>query len=235
MTNQHEAISILLTGRCYLYPLLQAVFGREPDAALLDAVTGEYTRDVLDLFSVEEGGALAGHLALFATLRHEGEVDLAGLLDRLCDEYTRLLIGPGKVPAPPWESVYLSKDRLLFQESTLKVRRAYQAYGLLPAEYPRVADDHLAMELGFMAHLARISEERFDADDTQGFVQVLTDQKAFLDDHLLKWIGTFAEKMQESKTNLFYPQMAQLAERAITFDRAILEELLAETEKQEER
>lgn len=40
-------------------------------------------------------------------------------------------VEPGSLPAPPWESAYLSEDRLLFQESTLEVRKAYLKYNYM--------------------------------------------------------------------------------------------------------
>ncbi|MEI3231097.1 MAG: molecular chaperone TorD family protein, partial [Gordonibacter pamelaeae] len=52
------------------------------------------------------------------------EVAAANGLGQLRSVYTKLFIGPAKLPAPPWESVYATGGRpLLFQESTLAVRR----------------------------------------------------------------------------------------------------------------
>ncbi|MCB8816455.1 molecular chaperone TorD family protein [Desulfosporosinus shakirovi] len=74
-------------------------------------------------------------------------------------EYTRLFIGPTKLPVPPWESVYVSKERLLFQESSLKVRQrqCYLNYNFLPAKYRSEADDHIALELDFMYNLSSLA------------------------------------------------------------------------------
>lgn len=147
-------------------------------------------------------------------------------LDKLQSEYIHLLIGPNKLPAPPWESVYLTKERLIFQESTLKVRQAYLEYQFLPANYPHEADDHLALELDFMAHLAELAGENFEEGKTKEAKKILLDQKAFLKKHLLVWIGEFAEQIQQSKTHYFYPQIAKLAAQILKVDLVTLDEMI---------
>src|SRR5471030_2179530 len=48
--------------------------------------------------------------------------------DETPDEaYQRLFIGPYALPAPPWGSVYLDKDNVLFGTSTLALRRWMRA------------------------------------------------------------------------------------------------------------
>ena len=51
-----------------------------------------------------------------------------------------MFIGSGNLGAPPWESTYVGKEGLLFQESTLKVRHEYAESGYLPQDYSKVAD-----------------------------------------------------------------------------------------------
>lgn len=148
------------------------------------------------------------------------------ILDKLNSEYTYLFIGPNALPAPPWESVYLSKEKALFQESTLKVRQAYLKYKFLPANYPREADDHLALELDFMAHLSQMAQEYIENGQIEKMKEVLADQKAFLNDHMLLWIDDFAKDIQKSKTHYLYPAMAELTRHYLKIDAALIEELL---------
>jgi len=230
MASHDDAMAIVLSGRGYLYQLLQHVFGHEPGRELLDAVTGEHTREVMELLSDE--GEYGPDLELLSELREAIETDPEAVLDRLKSEYTYLLIGPNKLPAPPWESVYVTKERLILQESTLRVRRAYLKYQLLPAEYPHVADDHIAMELDFMARLAQMSQKSLEERDMEKLKTLLADQSAFLDEHLLKWVGAFAEEMQGAKTRHFYPQMARLTERFLRNDRNLLDELKSVIEEE---
>lgn len=225
--EQKESIAILLANRCYLYKLLQRIFGGEPNVELMEIVTNQHTQDALQLLSNEDEDPFAEALKLLTQLKGSMAVGAEDMLDKLKDEYTYLLIGPNKLPAPPWESVYLTKERMIFQESTLKVRQIYLGYNFLPANYPHEADDHIALELDFMAHLAALTLERFEEEKTDEVRKLLLDQKAFLEEHLLLWLGDFAEQIQQSKTHYFYPQMADLTEKVLKIDAFVLEEIIS--------
>ena len=233
MDSQYNAIAIILANRCYLYILLRHVFGHEPNREMLKAVTSDHTREAMELIS--DGDEFVPYIERFAKLRQAVSNDTETVLDRLKSEYTYLLIGPNKLPAPPWESVYITKERLILQESTLQVRRAYLAYQFLPANYPHEADDHIAIELDFMARLSQMSREAYEEDDGEKLGKLLSDQKTFLEEHMLNWVGEFSKQIQSSKTHHFYPQMAVLTEQVLRIDRDILEELLSVVENKEER
>lgn len=226
MTTQNDGIAILLANRHYLYELLQHVFGHEPGAELMKVLTDEHTQDALGLLLDEDSSELQEYLHLLAKLKEAISSDEAETLDKLNSEYTYLMLGPNKLPAPPWESVYLTKERTIFQESTLKVRREYLKYNFLPANYPHEADDHLAMELDFMAHLSKMALENFEEEKYEGVKKILSDQKEFLQGHLLVWIGDFTQQIQESKTHYLYPQMAKLTEQVLKVDAVALDEII---------
>lgn len=232
LNDQDDAISIILSNRCYLYSLLQHTFGHEPNLKLLEIVSSEHSHEALGLL-LDENESVP-HLELLRDLSQEISTNAEGLLDRLITEYTYLLIGPGKLPAPPWESVYVTKERLIFTESTIKVRSAYLEYQFLPANYPHEADDHIAIELDFMLRLSKLSLEHFENGNTKKFEKVLSDQKVFLEEHLLNWVGDFANQIQSSKTHYFYPQMASLALWILRNDYAVLKELLSLNERNKE-
>ena len=138
----------VLAGRSLVYKVFQSLFGNPPSRQQLEVAAGETVLDSVHLLS-------------------EGSID-DSLIDRFVQEaewsishmeetrrsYDRLFVGPGFLPAPPWESVYICGERLLFQKSTLAIRKEYLDMGLLPTRYPHVADDHLALELDYMAFLS---------------------------------------------------------------------------------
>jgi len=227
MNAQNEGIAILFANRYYLYKLLHRIFGDEPNSELMEIATNQHTQEALQLLLNEDEHQFDAYFELLTQLRQVMGDDSAGTLDKLKGEYTYLLIGPNKLPAPPWESVYITKDRTIFQESTLKVRRIYLGYNFLPANYPHEADDHIALELDFMAHLAGLAQDCFEEEKTEEVKKLLLDQKAFLDEHLLVWIGEFAEQIKQGKTQYFYPQMAALTEQLLKLDAAVLDEVLS--------
>jgi len=227
MTTQNDGIAILLANRSYLYTLLQRIFGDEPNQELLEIVTNQHTQESLRLLEDEERKTFNTTLDLLKDLKQDLITDFERTLDMLKSEYTVLLIGPNKLPAPPWESVYITKERTLFQESTLKVRRVYLKYNFLPAKYPQEADDHIALELDFMANLAGLTLTGFEEERIAEVRKLLYDQKVFLEEHLLVWIGDFSEQIQQGKTQYFYPQMAKLVEQMLRIDMTLVKEISA--------
>lgn len=227
MNTQNDGIAIVLATRHYLYKVLQHIFGHEPGLELLNIFTSGHTEEALKLFFDEDENTLDAYLSFLGKLRQKISINPDGTLDKLKNEYTCLMIGPNKLPAPPWESVYVTKERTIFQESTLKVRRAYLKYQFLPANYPHEADDHLALELDFMAHLAKLTLDLFEEENIAEVKKVLSDQKAFLEEHLLLWIGDFAQQIQSSKTHHLYPPTASLTVQILKIDAAAIEEIIS--------
>jgi len=226
MSQQNDAVAILIANRSYLYRLLQRIFGGEPKMEVLKIATDSHTEEALKLLLQEDEHLFEEAFKVLEQVALALQDKPEQILDKLNSEYTYLFIGPNALPAPPWESVYLSKEKALFQESTLRVRQAYLKYKFLPANYPREADDHLALELDFMAHLSQIAQEHFENGQIEEMKEILADQKAFLNDHILLWIDDFAKDIQKSKTHYLYPAMAELTRHYLKIDAALIEELL---------
>ncbi|WP_042349439.1 TorD/DmsD family molecular chaperone [Bacillus massiliigorillae] len=221
----YETIQIILAGNTYAYNLFQNIFGNDPSMEQFEILTNEMTKEALDIFNMQdkqEYSIRINELEEFARRFHK---DKHAVLEQVRTEYTRLFIGPGKLPAPPWESVYRTDARLLFQESTLEIRRRYLKYQFLPAEYPRVADDHLALELDFMANLSSMAEKACEDNDFKKLNRLLEEQKDFITNHLFKWIPEFSKKMQESSTSYLYPSMANLLNEFLVIQMEVLDEI----------
>lgn len=217
MENQRESIEILLANRVYLYEMLHVVFSGVPNEELIHILSGEQTAEAFAILSEDEKDMMA-KMARF-TQKLDGKLaENEKFMDDLKSEYTKLLIGPGRLVAYPWESTYNGKENLLFQESTLRVRQFYRKYGYLPQEYPHVADDHIALELHFMAKLSQRALDAFQADDLKTCRNLLDGQKVFLKFHMLNWIPKYAENIKKSKTAHMYPQFAQGVDAFIKID-----------------
>lgn len=52
---------------------------------------------------------------------------------------------------PPYESVHRNREGLVFDEHTLQVRAAYARLGLATPHFHREPDDHIGLELEFLA------------------------------------------------------------------------------------
>ena len=133
--EQKSTVEVLLANRLYAYSLLYKALAREPDAELLNLLAAESAGEAFALLGEGED-TLSRVPAFFAQLREELDDDF---VSEARSEFTRLFIGPIKLVAPAWESMYVGKESMLFSESTLAVRRFYQRYGLQPEGYPRDA------------------------------------------------------------------------------------------------
>lgn len=221
--EKREATELLLANRLYLYSLLHKTFGREPDSELLTLLSADTAGKAFALLSEEKGDPLDRVGPFLSGLG--AKKDDPDFLEELKAEYMHLFIGPDKLVAPPWESVYRGEDAMLFQEVTLKVRETYRGYGLLPEGYPHVADDSLALELAFMAKLAERALEDLHNEDEVGLSRLLEGSEDFLKQHLLLWIPKFLERMHNAKSQLMYPQLCVVLDAFLKRDRDTLAEL----------
>lgn len=142
------------------------------------------------------------------------------------DEYERLFFAPDNMVAAPWESVYTTRERALFQESTLAVRSWYERYLYIPAGYPRIPDDHIALMMHFLELTAARAVAHLEDGQPRELAKVLEDQAAFEREHLLNWVFSYAQDMASSKTHEVYPQLAQAAADFVQLDAAVLDEML---------
>jgi TorA maturation chaperone TorD len=218
-----EVINTLLEARVFAYDLLRQTYLAEPLEGFYSTLKEE---DFLHAFPfanesdlIQEGVQLAtGYLEA-----HDANQEEA--LDRLRGEYTRLFIGPAELPAPPWESVYLSRDRLLFQKQTMEVRRVYRKFGYVPTNYPHEADDHLGLELDFMFRLASRTKEETSQNYLDSAFDLLQEQASFLEDHLLEWVPELCEDILQAAETSFYQGMAKILHGYLQHDREVIDEL----------
>ncbi|BAS26234.1 TorD/DmsD family molecular chaperone [Limnochorda pilosa] len=216
----------VMEAREVAYSLLARLFLEEPDEGFIRELSRRGAFDTF-LFAEESDAVevaarrVASALSELESLGDEG-------FQAVRWDYTRLFVGPERLPAPPWESAYLTEERLLFQESTLEVRRAYGKYGLVTRNYPHEADDHLGFELEFMAHLSRLAREGVAKPTEAGRPapeQVLADQAAFLREHLQRWVPAFAADVEARASTVFYRGLACLLKSFLQADAAFIQDM----------
>ena len=226
-----KVISNACANREFVYQYLWRLFSDVPDEALLDAFCGEVGRQ-LALFFDAESPALREHELMHCDV--EGAQGENALVSRLSSEYTELFVGPGKLPASPWESVYACGEELVFQQSTLDVRAAYRAAGFKASGYPHIPDDHIATEFAFMAALCEKTERAATAGDLEQARVLLGRQAMFLAQHIGLWIGDFSQRLANNapkSTGRFYMHAANLARDVCDADSAAVSELLEACEE----
>ncbi|MGQ7804071.1 Tat proofreading chaperone DmsD [Hafnia alvei] len=116
--------------------------------------------------------------------------------ESLEDAYQRLFIGPHALPAPPWGSVYLDKESVLFGDSTLALRQWMRQHHIEGQSGQKEPEDQFGLMLMMAAWLA----------ETQP--QVLGE---FLSVHLLPWSSRYLALMIQDAQHPFYQGLAELA------------------------
>jgi TorA maturation chaperone TorD len=96
--------------------------------------------------------------------------------------------------ASPNESVWVDEEQLERQQSMFEVRAYYARYGLGAPNWRKRADDHLVLQLQFLAHL--FSQEHPD--------EALCTAIRFMDEHLLRWLLPFARRVAGRCATPFY-------------------------------
>lgn len=223
--QMQDALRLLLEERTVAYDLLRIVFQAEPSREFVQTLAEDPLTSIFS-FADGEQSILTGCNQVsnyFADINVIDEQEY----QRLHWDYTKMFIGPHELIAPPWESAYTSKERLLFQEITLQVRKAYLKHHFIPKQYLHEADDHIGLELDFMYLLAKQTLEALQKDDLETTLSLLGEQRGFLQQHLRIWIPRFADKIIDGADTDFYRGMANVLKGMVVVDENILEEMIA--------
>lgn len=217
-------IKPLLEARIFAYDLLRRTFLEEPSHDFLKFLSRENLISSFP-FSEEEGEIKEGIRQAQSDL---GQYDLSSeiVFNKLHWDFTRMFIGPYDLQAPAWESTYLNKERLLFQEETLEVRLAYLKYAFLPKHFQHEADDHLGLELDFMYQLSVMVLEKCEKNEQAELLDILEDQQRFLKEHLLRWVPNFQQNVCQYSNTDFYRGMSRILLGFLRIDLDALVELL---------
>jgi TorA maturation chaperone TorD len=130
-------------------------------------------------------------------------------------DFTRLFVGPFKLLAPPYGSVYLEHNKFM-GDSTIDVGKFYENEDL--DIVIKDAPDHITMELEFMHYLVVKQNQATNEENLQNIQLYQQKQKTFLFSHLARWVPKFTENIQKYAQTEFYKKLAQLTEMFVQKD-----------------
>jgi len=152
-------------------------------------------------------------------------------------EHTRLFVNARpKVPAPPYGSLYLEKDGLVWGKTTVEAVKLYIESGLKMADDFKDIPDHFAAELEFMWYLIReeikarggVLEEKASGDggiegvDIKKAKKMANLQAKFLKKHIGAWYEMFLDRVRSSTSSVFYSEVSALARDFISKEKLYL-------------
>lgn len=128
-------------------------------------------------------------------------------------DYSRLFIGPFKLLAPPYGSVYLDKEGLLMGDSTIDVVKLYLQAGVeMDRDTQGDMPDHIAVELEFIYYLLFKEIVSLEEGDSESAKRYEALRKDFLKRHLCAWAFKFLESMKKEAEHPFYKNLALCTE-----------------------
>lgn len=117
-------------------------------------------------------------------------------------EYTRLFVGPFKMLAPPYSSLYFGSETLMSDE-TVWVVDFYRKAGLKFDQETKEVPDHIAIETEFMYWLIHNEIKALDSGDRDRAFSLWENQQEFFAKHYRKWAQEFCTKVA-TETNSDY-------------------------------
>ncbi|MDJ0808042.1 MAG: molecular chaperone TorD family protein [Gammaproteobacteria bacterium] len=165
------------------FAMLAALHDREPDVGLLSSMRETGFPDGLGLSLLGETGQQAVDLMRRVLVNLPQQPD-ERTLDELAADYASIYLNYG-IHASPQESVWVDEESLACQDSMFQVRSWYEQYGLSAENWRVRPDDHLVLQLQFLNHLfSRCAD-----------LSCLGEVARFMDEHLLRWLMPFAERV----------------------------------------
>jgi anaerobic sulfite reductase subunit A len=211
----------LLESRKNLYRFLGRLYRREVDEAFLAKMKALTFPEDCDVPEIAEGYRLIGNY--LRTPQEDAVTDLAV-------DYAHSLLGAGiaeGIVAYPIESVYTSPDHLIMQEAYEKVHVLFQKECSLHSDSD-IPEDHLGLELEFMAIAIDRTIEGLKADDAAKVEHNQNLQKTFLKEHLCNWVPACMKDLSACALTDFYRGLAKLTCGFIKME----EELLLPSEEE---
>ncbi|MEF9875566.1 MAG: molecular chaperone TorD family protein [Gordonibacter sp.] len=202
-----------------IYTLLSRCYEKEMDAAFAAEFAGSASFESDDVVLAEDFAALRADLA---------DCDEAQL-EQLAVVFDRAFFGMGPRTAQkafPYESVYTSEGGLMMQDAYSAVLQVYRDASFVKNPGFTEPEDHLAVELAFMALLCERAIEALRGGDEEGAETHLAAQLTFLQQHLLNWVAPFARDVQAAAESGFYLHLALFTEAYLGADEQALGEVL---------
>lgn len=133
--------------------------------------------------------------------------------DDLCTktrtEYVRMFIGLRTIAVPAHESMYRGDACRMMTPVTLSVRNAYAAAGFQVAKKNAEPDDHMGIELEFMATLCARCAAKASRGERASALRDLDVLRAFAEEHLIQWAPQFAEATEREDESGYYGPWAR--------------------------
>ncbi len=127
-------------------------------------------------------------------------------------EYTRLFISSfPKVPCPPYESIYVSQERIVMTDEVEDILNLINRWGLKLSDNFKDLPEHVAVELELASFLSKELTELTDKES----MEIAEKDYITLLNHLRRWIPKFEECVKRESREEFYRVVVEVVSKVI--------------------
>ncbi|RMF37178.1 MAG: hypothetical protein D6754_10025 [Alphaproteobacteria bacterium] len=208
MSGQASTDAGLIAARAEFYALMAAIFRRPLDAGQVEGLRNPQMLAALAAAGIDPGPDFASAPA-------------RDLREALAIDFTHIFHDPeGKIM--PYEGLMLAGDDELHGKRSEEVERFLASVGYrVPPESGEMAD-HIAVELEFMADLARREAGAVAGHDHETAERARAIQRDFLEQHLGQWLDRLAGQVAARAQGPFYANLARALAEFVQSDREAL-------------
>lgn len=198
-----------LETRGMVYQLLMDFLSRPPRMSLI----AQWRRKVAQY---PKAGTSKGGRRLIAYLESIPEAMFRSVCHQEAKEYERLFSGQEAI-IPSCESLFRSRHEGGGALACIaQVRKLYMDNAIVFNKLNGERDDHIALELEFMAVLAEGMLAK--ANLQQSCLELADVQIHFLEEHLLKWAQPFAQELMQATQSPLFIGLAELLDEFLVQD-----------------
>ncbi|WP_019914965.1 TorD/DmsD family molecular chaperone [Paenibacillus sp. HW567] len=204
-----EIFSRWLESRGLIYQLLVDFYGRNPSLSLV----AQWSRNqkISVAADMTEGGR-----ELKRYLCSQEPSALPQICERENLEYMRLMNERAASTIIAREAAELGRE----QEFSNVLSDVYASAGIVFKKCGGEADDHISIELEFMAVLhERMLHNSFSIRSAMELLEI---QESFLEEHLLKWTPQFCERLNAATDSPLYLGLSHMLQEFLPYDLQML-------------
>lgn len=194
----------------------------------LDEPTPRRLRELLDktLLDSFQGLFASEGLESFSWLRKFQEALGDILAEDVRAQYQELFLVPViGAYVPPCESCFRERESSdatsfggFWGESAFDVLNFYREASYEPGKLGLLPPDHLGVELAFMAKLCQDETTATQEGDFKRQTRLRELERAFLEEHILRWIDDYFVSVEKSRSSGFYTCIASLTKVFVRTD-----------------
>jgi TorA maturation chaperone TorD len=128
-------------------------------------------------------------------------------LEYMKDDFHALFKGATTLLAPPTETDFNNKYSLVSTGKNSPVGDFYESYGWNSSLRETIPDDHIGVELLFLTLMV---EKYLEIDDEACHVEMKSEIRRYIDNHLMNWVPFWFERIQENASTLSYKGIGTL-------------------------